>query len=467
MHPKIRSYRIRWISCLACLLLTFSQAVAQPTPAPETQELLNGLKILFWPKPGSSEVLLKLRIHSGSAFDLAGKSGQMALLGDIMFPDPATVDYFTEQMGGKLNVNVTYDSVTITLLGKADQLENIIEVLRNAILATQLTPELVSKMRENRIKLVRDSSVSPTMVADRAIAVRLFGDFPYGRPSAGFPEDLARIERGDLMLVRDRFVNSNNATLAIVGGINKPRAVRTLRQLLGPWRKSEQVVPSSFQAPKMPDTRALIVNLPSPTSEIRIAWRGVGRPERDYYTAKILAKIAEYRWQASNPELASKPAFARSESYMLPGIFVMGTVVGNGAAVSTLNGAKKVAESLISTPITPAELGRAKNEILTLENAAAQKIDSEPDPWLDMDTYRLSEPPDRATAIAAISPGDVQRLAARIFKDTPVATVVVGDAPQLKAAFQGQLQYEVLGEVAQPVPAKTTPSKPGTPSSPR
>src|SRR4029079_57126 len=202
--------------------------------------------ILFWPKPGSSEVLLKLRIHSGSAFDLAGKSGQMALLGDIMFPDPATVDYFTEQMGGKLNVNVTYDSVTITLLGKADQLENIIEVLRNAILATQLTPELVSKMRENRIKQVRDSSVSPTMVADRAIVVRLFGDFPYGRPSAGFPEDLARIDRGDLMLVRDRFVNSNNATLAIVGGINKPRAVRTLRQLLGPWRKSEQIVPSSF-----------------------------------------------------------------------------------------------------------------------------------------------------------------------------------------------------------------------------
>src|SRR5580765_4855881 len=98
MHSKIPRHSFRWIAASVCLLASLSQALAQTTSIPESEELLNGLKILFWAKPGSPDVLIKLRIHSGSAFDLAGKSGQMALLGDILFPDPETVDFFNDQM---------------------------------------------------------------------------------------------------------------------------------------------------------------------------------------------------------------------------------------------------------------------------------------------------------------------------------------------------------------------------------
>src|SRR5262245_60894383 len=149
--------------CAAAVVILLCAAVLSaqtPTQQPEREQLLNGLRLLFWLKPGSPEVILKLRINSGAAFDLSGKSGQMALLGDLLFPDPATVDYFTDEMGGKLDVNVTYDSTTITMVGKADQLEHIVEVLRNAIISTQLTPELVTKMRDARIKLLRDTTIA-------------------------------------------------------------------------------------------------------------------------------------------------------------------------------------------------------------------------------------------------------------------------------------------------------------------
>src|SRR6185312_1571385 len=128
---------------LCSTMLLSAQAPAQQ---PDREQLLNGLRLLFWLKPGSPEVILKLRINSGAAFDLSGKSGQMALLGDLLFPDPATVDYFTDEMGGKLEVSVGYDSTTITMVGKAAEFEQIIEVLRNALLSTQLTPEVVTRM---------------------------------------------------------------------------------------------------------------------------------------------------------------------------------------------------------------------------------------------------------------------------------------------------------------------------------
>ena len=461
MPVKKRLPLVQWIAFSACLLLIFQQAPAQSADLPDSQELLNGLRVLIWTKPGNPEVVVKLRIHSGSAFDLAGKSGEMALLGDILFPDPATADYFTDQMGGKLNVSVNYDSMTITMRGKAEQVDHMFEVLRNGILSTPLTPDIVARVRENRIKLLKDSSVSPSIVADRAIAVRLFGDFPYGRPSSGSPEDLGRVNRGDLMLVHERFMSSNNAMLAIIGGVNKSRALRTLKQLFGPWRKSEQIVPATFQAAKPPDSKLLIVNAPSVSTEVRIAWRGVSRSDRDYYTAKIAAKIAEDRWESSNPELSSKPIFARSESFILPGIVVVGASVAHTAAVNTIGSARKAVESLITTPVAPAELERAKREVAIENNSpTANLLEDQPDAWLDMDTYKLTAIQDRPSLIAAVSPADIQRVAARLFKDTPLATVAVGDAPQLKLALQGQMPFEVLGEIVAPPPSTKTPTKP-------
>ncbi|HWF88351.1 MAG TPA: pitrilysin family protein [Pyrinomonadaceae bacterium] len=451
---------------ILCVGLLAQPLCAQTSNAPEREQLLNGLRLLFFPKPGDPEVVLKLRINSGAAFDLAGKSGEMALLGDLLFPDPATLDYFTDEMGGRLDVAVTYDSMTITMVGKADQFEHIVEVLRNGLISTELTPEMVTKIRDARIKLLRDTKISPTEVADRAIAARLYGDFPYGRPAAGSPEDVARVDRADLMQAHDRFLNSNNATLAIIGGVTKQRAMRTLRQLLGPWRKSEEIVPTTFRQPNPPDTRTLIVNVPGPTVELRLAARGVSRADTDYPISMVLARVAQHRWEAASPELSKQPVFARSDAYVLPGAFVMGAAVTEMTVSDSLAKAKKVIESLMTTPATAAELDRAKNELSAELSAVLTKPDAAADPWLDADTYRLTAPQDQIALLKTVNASDIQRVANRLFNKT-VVSVVAGESAPLKAALQGHYQYEVLGEIATPAPSQKPPTKPANNNNPR
>lgn len=458
----------RVIALLLLLAWVAQPALSQTAREPQREQLLNGLKLLIWPQPGSSELVVKLRLNSGAAFDLAGKSGQMALLGDLLFPDPATVDYFTDELGGKLEVSVNYDSMTITMVGKASELEQVISVLRNAILSTQFTPEVVTRIRDARIKSLRDATVSPAMVADRVIAARLFGDFPYGRRPGGTPEDLARVARADLMVARDRFLNSNNATLAIVGGVTRERAFRTVRQLLGPWRQAEAIVPTTFTQPKPADPRTLIVNVPGPTTEVRLAVRGLSRSDVDFAAATVLARLAQHRWQATAPELAKLPVFARSDGYVLPGQFVMGTAVATDKTADALASAKKVVDSLVNTPATATELDRAKAEVVNEAIVAATKSDAVPDPWLDLDTYRLKALQDQAALLRAVTTADVQRVAARLFKEpAAVASVLVGEATPLKTALQGRIQYEVLGEIAAPPPAPKTPAKPAGNINPR
>jgi zinc protease len=468
MPSPAKSRVIRGLVVPALFLVLLVQPCLGQTPRePEREQLLNGLRLLIWSQPNSPDLLVKLRLHSGAAFDLAGKSGQMALLGDLLFPDAATVDYFTDELGGKLDVSVNYDSITITMVGKASELEQVISVLRNAILSTQFTPEVVTRIRDARLKTLKALTVSPGTVADRAIAARLFDDFPYGRLAGGSPEDLARVDRADLMLAHERFFASNNATLAIVGGVTKARAFRTVRQLLGPWRKSDKLVPTTFTQPKSPDPRTLIVNVPGPSTEVRLAVRGLARANADFPTSLVMARLAQHRWQAMAPELANQPLFVRSDAYVLPGALVMGAAVSTEKAADALANARKVIESLISTPATVAELDRAKAEVVNEIVTITSKTEAVPDPWLDADTYRLTAVQDQTSLLSAVTAADIQRVATRVFKDVGVASVVAGESIQLKPALQGRVQFEVLGEIAAPTPSPKPPAKPASSANPR
>ena len=180
---KFTGYRL--ISVLALLLAAgcASRVCAQNSPQPNRERLLNGLTILYGNRPGEANVLLKLRVHSGAVFDLTGKAGTMSLLADALFPESTTREYVAEQLGGRLEVTTTYDAIDVSISGKASELERMIELIRNAILNLNLSADSVTTLREARIKQLSEKRSSMADIADRTIANRLFGLFPYGNPA--------------------------------------------------------------------------------------------------------------------------------------------------------------------------------------------------------------------------------------------------------------------------------------------
>ncbi|HWS54786.1 MAG TPA: insulinase family protein, partial [Pyrinomonadaceae bacterium] len=264
---------------LALLLALAPAAAAQGAPEPRRDQLLNGLRIVSLARPGDPQLLLRLRVHSGAAFDLAGKEGLMALLADALF-DEQTRGYVREELGGRLEVVTGYDAVDVTLAGRAQDFDRLLELVRNAVTNLRFTPESVAALRESRRKALAGAETTAA-VADRAAAARLFNVHPYGRVPGGTPESVARVERADLMLVQERFLNPNNATLVVVGDVQHARLMRALRQSLGGWRKSDRVVPETFRRPEPPDARALVVNRPEASGfEARFAVRGLARADR-------------------------------------------------------------------------------------------------------------------------------------------------------------------------------------------
>jgi predicted Zn-dependent peptidase len=441
MPKKMTNYLPRLFSAALCLSLValLTASVRGQTAEPERETLLNGLRILYWSQPGNPEVVVRLRIHSGAAFDLADKGGMMALLGDALFPDASTREYVAEQLGGKLSVTTNYDTLDATISGKAANLERMIDLLRGAVTTTQLGAENIAALKDARIKSYGEQSGSASGVADRAITARLFGSFPYAHPAGGTTASVSKIERGDLMLARERFLNSDNATIAVLGGFEKPRLMRALRQLLGPWGKSDKTIPATFRQPSAPNPQVLILNAPeSSTAEIRLAVRGLARADVDALSAELLAQIARSRWQAAVPELSN--VSVRHEAHLLPGMFVFSATAPQASASKAVAAAQDLMRKLSQTAPSADELERART---TLSAQLSQQL-SQPaglaEAWLDVDTFKSPRPNTLSTLIRSFTPPDVQRVATRLFKDAPAATIVVGNSEQLKAQFPGNVE---------------------------
>lgn len=427
------------MSLMVLFLLVASGAVAvvhaQNMPQPTRRDqLLNGLKLLIWAEPKSPDVTVKLRIHSGAAFDPKDKEGVMRLLADILFPGEQAKLFFTEELGGNLTVESNQDFIEITATGKAENFVQILDTVRGAVVSPPITNENLKKVRDARLKMLQEQGSDTAQIADAAVRKRLFGEFfPYGRPADGTAQSLAKIDRADLLLAQERFLTSDNATLAIVGNVDALYTLRAVKQFFGTWSKADKPVPPTFRQPDAPDTKLSIVKLPNvETGQIRFAVRGAARNSADFAAAEIVANILQERWRNALPNEMKQNAFVRHEPHVLPGVVIFGTSISGGFAEPVMDLTQKTLAKILSEPLTAGEFERAKSSVsASLANGNKTTADAA-EMWLDADTFRLGANTKLNEAVSAATLAQAQTVAANLQKQTPAAVAVSqaeGNAP--------------------------------------
>lgn len=417
---KNRFYIRKFSISLAALVLTaFSVfAQAQNPPAPRQEKLLNGLKILMRNDSQASDVSVKIRVHSGAAFDPQGKEGVMRMLAENIFPNETVREFFAEDLGGGLEIVTNYDYIQINATAKPEEFLTLLETLANAVARPTIDKETTLRLRALQIEQVREMEKNPAYVADLAVARRLFGTFPYGRPLFGTVESVQKIDFADLIVARDRFFTADNATIVITGNFKPDLAFRAARRYFGAWAKSDGRIPSTFRQPDAPASGLPVLESPVPNkSEFRIALRGFARNDADFYAAQILERILHNRVQARE----GKNAFVRHEAHVLPGAVIFGVSdwnlgrikkEGNVVSLPKTDGYQ---EYFLKEAVKAEEFEKAKNEL-----AAQSKQPDAAELWLDADTFRLATLKTAPQATVA----DAQRVLEKLQKQ-PAATVLI------------------------------------------
>lgn len=413
MKPNALMYRF----CLLLLAFIALVAPAAAQKAPRQEKLLNGLKVLMWSDPAADQVSVKIRVHSGSSFDPQGKEGTMYLLAQNFFPNEASRDFFKEDLGGSLEIVSNYDYIQINATSKPASMLQMLDTLAQVVTNPTIDKETTDSIKAALAAKLDGLEKDPAYIADQAVAKRLFGKFPYGRPQFGTKETIAKIDFADLRFAKDRFFGADNATIAISGNFNSDLAFKAARRYFGAWLKSDKRIPSTFEQPGAPPVELQIVPTPAAgMSEIRFAGRGYSRSDKDYAAANLLASILESRIQTKVPDEYRAKTFVRNDAYMLPGAFVFGItgVKDDSPNAGKIDVGDMIAKA-IAQPISDTDLASAKasqNDIVTQ--------------WLDVDTYGLT--PIKAGQITT-SPtlADVQRVAAE-YNKRPMVSVIVTKA---------------------------------------
>ncbi len=400
-------------------MLLAALAVPAFAQQPRKESLLNGLKVLMFPDPSSDKVWVRIRINSGSAFDPQGKEGLMQLMAANFFPTDAAKEYFRDELGGSLAITANYDYIEVDASAKPDSLIPMLETLSTDVANTVIDKDTTAALKSQMKARIKALDADTNYVADQAAAKRLFGTFPYGRPVFGTEESINKIDFGDLIGAKDRFLTADNATMAISGNFQASRALQAVRRYFGGWEKSDKRVPATFRQPEDPPAGLRTVASPVDGQfAIRYALRGTARSAADLPAADIYARILEARLKARVPSNYAAKVFVRGDAYVLPGWMM----IGFSGTKSDLSTAKIEANDLVpkalADPLTEAEFTTARLA------AAAEWARRTPEQfWLDVDTYNLT-PQAGDRIFDAVTLAKVRDFAAWV-SHQPVATVLV------------------------------------------
>lgn len=417
---------------IALILLILFSLVApaifsQTLIAPKQEKLLNGLKVLMWPDAKAEKIFVRIRIHAGAVFDPQGKEGVMQILSDNIFPNDASRDFFTEDLGGGLEIVSNYDYIEIIASSKPDSFVTMIETLSAAVSNPSIEKEVTVRLRSALSTKVAAWESEPAYIANQAVAKRLLGTFPYGRPEDGSTESLKKIDFADLIDAKARFLTADNATIAIWGNFDRDFGFRAVRRYFGSWLKSDKKVPSTFRQPEEASASILSVLSPKPgVPAVRLAMRGVARNDKDFAASMVFTTILESRLKARVPAIYSSDLFVRNDAFTLPGIIMIGFAAGQGD-VGSGNGkiaANDLMDKAIADPLTETEFRSAKSSFQTLW--AKKEV---PTFWLDADTFKLANVNSYARSADNVTLADVTAYSEKVRK-LSVATVILNARPK-------------------------------------
>lgn len=447
---KMRMFRtLGLIALLPALaagpLAAQKQAPPEPGPAknftvptPRKFTLDNGLAVTLVPYGTVPKVTVRLGVRTGNIDEAAGETWLSDIVGDYLTQGTATrsatqIAETAARMGGSLDVTVGLDRTDVggDVLSEsaAEMIGLVADVVRNAT----FPPAELARLKSDRLRQLAIAKSQPQPLAQEKFLAALYGDHPYGRlfPTAemvqGFTVDQVKA-------FHEKNFGAARAHLYVVGRFDEKAAETAIRKAFGDWKRG---TPPSENAPKPRTERAvylidrpgavqstLYVGVPvlNPSSPDWIPMQVMNALLGGSFSSRITSNIREQKGYTYSP--FSQVSSRNHDAYWAEVADVTTNVTG--PALKEIFGE---IDRLQAEPPTAQELKGIQNYIagtFVLQNssragivALLQFVDLQglPDDYLNKFVQRAY----------AVTPAEVQQIAAKSIEDDKATIVVVGD----------------------------------------
>jgi zinc protease len=427
-------------------------------PEVEHFRLVNGLEVVLMERHDVPLVQMNLLVRAGSVDDPAGREGLATLAADMVSDGAAgrsaleIADAF-EQLGARFFSTASEHATTLGLRAQTARLPEALTVLADVVLRPDFPAEELERRRTQRITGLIRRHDEPAAIAGDLLVQRLYGDaHPYGRLAGGSEGSLRAMERADLEAFHRRYYRPGNATLVVVGALQREEARRLLQAAFGGWDAGETPARQQLPAPGQVQGRTvyLVDNPGAAQSVIQIGRIGVPRSTEDYFALEVMNTILGGSFTSRlNQNLREDKGYtygARSafDYRPEPGPFAASAAVQTDVTGPALR-EFMVELRRISEPIPPEEVALARNFLAMRYPAGFQSVSGTAGRLVDMVLYDLPEDYlERYTEqVLSVTAEDVARVAREYIDPASLAIVVVGD----RSVVEEQIRAEDLGPV--------------------
>ena len=264
---------------------------ARPTRA----ELPNGLVVLFHENHLNPTVAIQGLVKAGAIFDPPSQSGLSSFVASMLDRGTTNRTAFEqadalERIGASLHFDPGPETVTFSGNALSEDLDQVLEVLADALQRPAFTPEQVEKARDENLVRVKVSNENTGYVASRVANEMLYPSrHPYHRPSIGTEESLRAVSREDLAACHAARYGADATILVLAGDVSPGSGLDKVRRSFEGWRRLES--PEAFAVPSAPApmrTERRIVPMKGKSQvDVVYAIPGIARTDLDYYATTV------------------------------------------------------------------------------------------------------------------------------------------------------------------------------------
>ncbi len=448
-------------------------AFAAPAAALEIKRsvLADGAVLLVSEQHQLPMVTMTIAFDAGARRDPEGKGGLASLTASSLTlgTKELSASQFNQKvdfMGSSISIGAgaDYAQASFTSLKKYE--DATLGLLAAALTEPALSDAEITRKRDERVATIKAQEEQPDYVAGVTFHKALYGNTPYGHPSAGTAESVAKLTPQDVRDFYQAHYKIGSAVISVVGDVGAGEVKAKLEKALDALKGT--VAPQAEPpAPSVaPGIHPTLVDRNVVQATIILGSGGVARSNPDYYRLQVMNYILGGGGFASRlmKIVRSKHGLAYGissgfDAGKFPGSFAVDTQTKNKSTNEALQLIVEQLRDIQEHPVSDAELASARKYLIGSFPLKLDRQSSIASFILQVELYGLGlDYAERyPKLIAAVTREDIQRVAQKYLH--PDALVLVAVANQSEAA----INVANLKRVAEGTPASAPAARaPGT-----
>lgn len=259
--------------------------------------LKNGMQAIVESRPQTPLVHLVFSVGLGSRDEKAEENGFVHLIEHVMLLG-GTKQMAADEFSGRLraggvyfNAHTDHDLLTLEFTLIPARLEEVLDLAREKLFATEFTPEIVEREKKAIFEEIRQINDDPMARGQQMVIAGIFADHPYARPVYGDPGVIAGAVPEALEKMYRRYFTAGNMALAVVGGIEADAVKDLIEKTFSGFPAGERVDRSLPPPPEIPKTRQMNLEMDVNESHLFLGFPAPARNDESRLAFDMVVQI--------------------------------------------------------------------------------------------------------------------------------------------------------------------------------